>query len=81
MVADITTAVVGIVGSVGNLLTPTASTVDGVATPSNYTYILAIVGVSAIFAMSRRVLKKLRQFYAFRCGGDPSPCLFMKRGL
>lgn len=60
MVADITSAATGIVSSVVSLLTPSVITGESGQTPSGYAYLLAIVGFAAVFAISRRVLKKVR---------------------
>lgn len=60
MVEDITSAATGIMTNVISLLTPTYNTGESGTGPSGYTYLLALVGIAAIFAVSRRVLKKIR---------------------
>lgn len=60
MVSDITSAATGIITNVVSLLTPTNIVGDSGSTPSGYTYLLALVGFAAVFAVSRRVLKKIR---------------------
>lgn len=61
MSADITSAVVGILSSVGTLLTPTSIGTGTEASASAYTWLLALVAFACVFAVSRSVLKKLRR--------------------
>lgn len=61
MVNSITSAVVGILTSVGTLLTPTTTGTGDMTTATEYVYLLALVAFASVFAVSRSIIKKLRR--------------------
>lgn len=58
MIDDITSAASGIMTNVVSLLSPVAPGSEGGMV--GYNYLLALVAFAAVFAVSRRVLKKIR---------------------